>query len=231
MKTRLLAICSAVAITLNCAVMATGVKDKTEKDWAQFSRYEEMNKSLTKSPAVVFMGNSITDNWAKMRPDFFKKHNIAGRGISGQVSSQMLVRFQCDVVDLHPKAVVILSGTNDIAKNNGTIELKHVFRNIVSMCQLAQVNGITPVLASLLPCSEFYWIPSIKPSEDIKTLNGMIKEYAEKNGFAYVDYYAPLTDENGGLPKKYSNDGVHPNTEAYEIMEHIVLKSIEQYLK
>lgn len=213
-----------------CCVFG-GFAQNTKKDWAKFYRYEAKNDSLKKAPAVVFMGNSITDIWAKKRPEFFAKYNIAGRGISGQVSSQMLVRFQSDVVALKPKAVVILSGTNDIALNNGPIKLEHVFENIVSMCQIAKYNKIQPIIASLLPCTVFSWIPEVKPAEDIKKLNAMLKEYAKKNKIPYVDYYSALTNEEGGLSKKMSNDGCHPNVETYEIMEGIVLKTIGKYVK
>ena len=213
-----------------CCVCSSFAQNK-RKDWAQFYRYEAKNDSLEKSPDVVFMGNSITDNWAKLRPDFFAKYNIAGRGISGQVSSQMLVRFQSDVVALKPKAVVILSGTNDIARNNGPIKLEHVFENIVSMCQIAKYNKIQPIIASVLPCAGFSWIAEVKPAEDIKKLNAMLKEYAKKNKIPYVDYYSALADEQGGLPKSMSKDGCHPNAETYEIMEGIVLKTIGKYVK
>ncbi len=210
---------------------AKELEKKQKSDWAQFYRYEEANKSLSQKPAVVFMGNSITDNWAKFRPDFFSKHNIAGRGISGQTSSQMLVRFQSDVIDLAPKAVVILAGTNDIARNNGKISLHHIFQNIVSMCQLAKHNNITPIIASVLPASSYSWIKSVKPAEDIKVLNKMLYDYAKKNNIIYIDYYSALADDAGGLPEKHSKDGVHPNVECYQIMEDIVMKSIGKYIK
>ena len=206
-------------------------KKAEQRDWAQFYRYAEKNASLEKAPNVVFMGNSITDFWAKRRSDFFEKYNIAGRGISGQTSSQMLVRFQSDVIDLKPKAVVILSGTNDIAKNNGEISLEHVFQNIVSMCQIAKVNGVQPVIASILPCAGFEWRKDVKPAEDIKALNAMLKEYASKNKIPYVDYHSALADERGGLPKSLSKDGCHPNDEAYAIMENVVLKTISKFVK
>ena len=231
MKTRLLAVCSVVVIALSLIMCFAGNTKKTDKDWAQFYRYAGKNDSLAVTPDVVFMGNSITDNWAKMRPDFFLKHNIAGRGISGQVSSQMLVRFQSDVVNLKPKAVVILSGTNDIARNNGQISLEHICDNIKSMCQIAMYNGIRPIIASVLPCAGYSWRKDLSPAEDIKTLNKMLKEYAEKNGFGFVDYYSALVDERGGLPECFTKDGCHPNDKAYEKMEYIVLKALQGYLK
>lgn len=233
MKTKALLLVATVLVVLSSAFTASGNnKQKAEdKDWAQFYRYAEMNDTLTKAPAVVFMGNSITDNWAKMRPDFFKKHNIAGRGISGQVSSQMLVRFQSDVINLNPKAVVILSGTNDIAKNNGTITLEHICDNIKSMCQLAKCNGIHPIIASVLPCAGFSWRKDVAPAEEIRKLNAMLKEYARENGFVYVDYHSALVDERGGLPEVLSKDGCHPNEKAYGIMEKIIMKAIKRYVE
>ncbi len=214
-----------------CCVCATSLAQNKRKDWAQFYRYEAKNDSLTKAPAVVFMGNSITDFWAKTRPEFFAKHNIVGRGISGQVSSQMLVRFQSDVVDLKPKAVVILSGTNDIARNNGLISLEHIVQNIKSMCEIAKSNGIKPVIASVLPCAGFSWMPELQPADEIRKLNDMLKVYAKKNKIAYVDYYTPLADERGGLPISLSKDGCHPNADAYAIMEEVVMKTIGKYVK
>jgi lysophospholipase L1-like esterase len=206
-------------------------KDREEKvqsyDWAQFGRYAEANKKVTKAPRVVFMGNSITDNWASMRPDFFTKNNFLGRGISGQTSSEMLVRFRADVIELHPKMVIINAGTNDIAHNNGTIKIENTLQNIISMAELAKVNNIRPILSSVLPSVGYGWVPSIKPANTIIALNKMIKAYAKKNGFTYIDYYSLLVDENGGLPKKYSNDGTHPTKEGYVIMENLVLKTLK----
>lgn len=196
------------------------------RDWAQFYRYEKANELLAKAPKAVLMGNSITDFWAKRRPDFFTKYNLAGRGISGQTSSQMLVRFQSDVVDLRPEMVVILAGTNDIALNNGKITLKHVFQNIVSMCQIAKFNGIEPVIASILPASTFSWRKDLKPADDIKELNRMLADYAKENGIKYVDYYSALTDAQGGLPEQYSKDGVHPNVQGYEVMERVICECL-----
>ncbi len=233
MRVKSLVLIATVLAVFNSAIAVSGNnrKKSEDKDWAQFYRYAGKNDSLTIAPSVVFMGNSITDNWAKIRPDFFKKHNIAGRGISGQVSSQMLVRFHSDVIDLNPKAVVILSGTNDIARNNGYISLEHICDNIKSMCQLAKFNGIQPIIASVLPCADYSWRKDLSPADDIRELNRMLKEYAEKNGFDYVDYYSAFVDERGGLPEELSNDGCHPNEKAYEIMERIVMRSIKRYVK
>jgi lysophospholipase L1-like esterase len=194
------------------------------KDWAQFYRYEGKNDSLTTRPDVVFMGNSITDCWADTVPAFFADNNFVGRGISGQVSSQMLVRFQEDVINLHPKVVVICCGTNDIAQNNGPITLEHILHNIKSMCQLARANKIKPVVCSTLPAKGFKWRPDMKPANDIIRLNEMIKAYAQENKIPYVDYHSALKDEQGGLPAKHASDGVHPNLDCYKIMEEMIMR-------
>ena len=200
------------------------------KDWAQFYRYEGKNDSLTTRPDVVFMGNSITDCWADTVPAFFADNNFVGRGISGQVSSQMLVRFQEDVINLHPKVVVICCGTNDIAQNNGPITLEHILHNIKSMCQLARANKIKPVVCSTLPAKGFKWRPDMKPANDIIRLNEMIKAYAQENKIPYVDYHSALKDEENGLPKKYSKDGVHPNAQGYAVMESVILPILKKVL-
>lgn len=201
-----------------------------QNDWAQFYRYEGKNDSLTTRPDVVFMGNSITDCWADTVPAFFAENNFVGRGISGQVSSQMLVRFQEDVINLHPKVVVICCGTNDIAQNNGPISLEHILHNIKSMCQLARANKIKPVVCSTLPAKGFKWRPEMKPANDILQLNEMIKAYAKENKIPYVDYHSALKDEENGLPKKYSKDGVHPNAQGYAVMESVILPILKKVL-
>jgi lysophospholipase L1-like esterase len=201
-----------------------------QKDWAQFYRYEGKNDSLTTRPDVVFMGNSITDCWADTVPSFFADNNFVGRGISGQVSSQMLVRFQEDVINLHPKVVVICCGTNDIAQNNGPISLEHILHNIKSMCQLARANKIKPVVCSTLPAKGFKWRPEMKPANDILQLNEMIKAYAKENKIPYVDYHSALKDEENGLPRKYSKDGVHPNAQGYAVMESVIMPVLKKYL-
>lgn len=209
--------------------MALGLSAQ-QKDWAQFYRYEGKNDSLTTRPDVVFMGNSITDCWVDTVPAFFADNNFVGRGISGQVSSQMLVRFQEDVINLHPKVVVICCGTNDIAQNNGPISLEHILHNIKSMCQLARANKIKPVVCSTLPAKGFKWRPEMKPANDILQLNEMIKAYAKENKIPYVDYHSALKDEENGLPKKYSKDGVHPNAQGYAVMESVILPILKKVL-
>lgn len=213
-----------------------------QDDWAQHERYAAHNDTvmarnrmpeygynkLVKSRRVeaVLMGNSITDNWAKFHPEFFAENNFVGRGISGQVTSQMLCRFQSDVIALRPKMVIIMAGTNDIAQNNGYISHEHILQNIQSMCELAKQNRIRPVLCSCLPAAAFKWRPEMKPAEDIKRLNEMIKAYAKANKIKYIDYHSALVDEYGGLPEKYAADGVHPNMDGYAIMEQILLDNL-----
>ena len=198
------------------------------QDWAKFGRYEEQNAQVTVRPKVVFMGDSITEGWAKEDPGFFTDNNFIGRGISGQTTSHMLVRFRRDVIDLSPKYVVILAGTNDIAKNNGDISLENALGNIISMCELAKANKIRPVLCAVLPAAGFYWRPEVKaPAVDIIRLNEMIREYAENEKIPFVDFHTPLKDDSDGLPKVHAADGVHPNLQCYKIMEEIVLKYIK----
>lgn len=199
------------------------------RDWANFGRYEKQNVEIADNPpAVVFMGNSITDNWASKDPDFFIQHNFAGRGISGQTTSEMLVRFRRDVIDLRPEAVAILAGINDIAQNNGYISLENTFGNIVSMCELAKAHKIKVILCSVLPCDRLSWRPEIKPAEKVKQLNAMLKEYAEDNNLIYVDYWSALANGNGGLDPEISGDGCHPGIEGYRIMEEIFLKAVQK---
>ena len=195
-----------------------------KKDWAKFDRYAEANDTVAVRPKAVFMGDSITDNWAKKDLAFFNDNNFVGRGISGQVTSQMLVRFRQDVINLHPKYVVILAGTNDIALNNGPISLENVLGNIISMCELAKLHKIKPILCSVLPAEQYRWRKELQPAEDIIKLNEMIKEYAKSQKIPYVDYHTVLRNENGGLPSEYSGDGVHPNIECYKVMEEIILQ-------
>jgi len=193
-------------------------------DNANFRRYAKANaQTAAKPPRAVFMGDSITDGWARVRPEFFAKNNFAGRGISGQVTSQMLVRFRRDVVDLHPKTVLILAGTNDVARNAGYISEENIAGNIMSMCEIAKANGIEPIICSILPAAQYKWRPVIKSVKPIKRINAMLKEYAQKNSIKYLDYYSALADENCGLSPERAKDGVHPTPACYAEMEKMVL--------
>jgi lysophospholipase L1-like esterase len=202
-----------------------------QNDWAKFSRYSTENTTLKSNPAVVFMGNSITDNWSnRFDKEFFSRNNFVGRGISGQTTSEMLVRFRQDVINLKPKAVVLLCGINDIARNNGYIELSNVLSNIQSMTELAEANQINVILCAVLPCNRFSWRPEIIPTEEVVKLNELIKAYANSKQIEYVDYYSAMVDDKGGLPENLSQDGCHPTFEGYLIMEKLVVKAIQKTL-
>ena len=207
----------------------------SQDDWFGFNRFKADNERITESgefPEVVFMGNSITENWLRFHPEFFRENNFCGRGISGQTSAQMLVRFTADVVSLHPKVVVIMAGTNDVAHNTFWAEPSKVVDNIVAMCNLARANGIVPVISSIPPCGSFSWRPEIKnAAQTIVNINNSLKAYAEVNGIVYVDYHSALADEKNALPKKLSKDGCHPNPDTYFIMEKLVLQAIEEAVK
>ena len=198
------------------------------QDWANFGRYEKSNSEVTQKPKAVFMGDSITDGWARADPDFFTDNNFIGRGISGQTTSHMLVRFQRDVVDLAPKYVLILAGTNDIAKNNGTISHENILGNIKSMCEIAKANKIKPVICSVIPATAFYWHPDVKgAAEKIIRLNSMLEKYAKANRIPYVDYHSAMKNEQNGLSPELAKDGVHPTREGYDIMKGLLLKVIK----
>lgn len=199
------------------------------EDWAQFGRYEQANLNIPANVRAVFMGDSITDHWAKYDPDFFAVNDFLGRGISGQTTSEMLVRFRQDVLNLHPEVVLIMAGTNDIAQNNGFIKPENTLGNIISMCELARANGIKVILCSVPPVSRFSWRPEIAPAQKVVELNGLIRNYAISNGIYYLDYYPHLADADGGIPGKWSHDTCHPNTECYRtVMEPLALEAINE---
>ena len=200
------------------------------QDWPNLSKYMSQNDSLNAlamdEKRVVFMGNSITEGWLGLYPSFFKNKSYINRGISGQTTPQMLVRFRADVIHLHPKVVVILAGTNDIAGNTGPSTLEMIADNIFSMAELAKVNGIKVVLCSVLPVYDYPWRPGLDPVTKIAKLNTMIKEYAAYNCFEYLDYYTAMVDERLGLKADLTYDGVHPNTAGYMAMEPITEAAI-----
>ena len=207
----------------------------SQEDWFGFNRFKADNERIIKSgqfPDVVFMGNSITEYWAFYHPDFFSQHNYCGRGIGGQTSAQMLVRFTSDVIDLHPKAVVIMAGTNDVAHNTYWVEPNQVVENVIAMCNLARANGIIPIISSIPPCARFVWRPEIEnAAQTIVDINKSLKAYAEANHIVYVDYHAALADEQNGFIKPLSEDGCHPNADTYFIMEKLVLQAISEATK
>ena len=204
-------------------------------DWPNFERYKEENLKLglpkVDENRVVFMGNSITQGWSEVNPDFFIGKPYINRGISGQTTPQMLVRFRSDVVNLKPKVVVILAGTNDIAGNTGPTTLEMIEGNIASMVEIAKANNIKVVLCSLLPAYDYPWKPGLEPAQKIIDLNKRIEDYALKNEIIYVDYFTSMVDNRNGLKKEYSEDGVHPNLAGYKVMEPIVEKAINEELR
>lgn len=226
-------------LSLVCAVglaaplaFGSNPENNSKKDWAQHERYADANKALTQAPDVVFMGNSITDSWFNFRPEFFTSHNFVGRGISGQVTSQMLCRFKADVIDLHPKAVVICGGVNDIVGNNGYIDIPYIVDNVASMIDLAQSNGIIPIVGTALPTNYAFWKPDFKNlGELIKTYNEQLTKLCAEKGVTMIDYYTPMADEDGGIKDEYGLDRLHPNTHGYEaVMEPLALEAIAKVL-
>jgi lysophospholipase L1-like esterase len=206
----------------------------TLKDWAHLKKYEKENKQLKKinePHRVVFMGNSITEGWSNFDKDFFINNPFVNRGISGQTTPQMLVRFRPDVVNLNPKAVVILAGINDIAGNTGPILLENTAENIISMAEIAKANNIKVYICSTLPAIDFLWSPGLEPAPKVIRLNSILKDYCTKNNITYVDYYSSMVDDEGGLKvPEYTaaNDLVHPNLAGYKVMEKIILSALEK---
>ncbi|MEO5511439.1 MAG: SGNH/GDSL hydrolase family protein [Longimicrobiales bacterium] len=208
---------------------------QTTQDWASLARYRQANAEL---PAplrgerrVVFMGNSITDAWAKSFPAQFPGKPYIGRGISGQTTPQMLVRFRQDVIALRPDVVVILAGTNDIAGNTGTSTLEMIEDNISSMTEIAQANGIRVVLCSVLPVFDYPWKKGLEPGPKIVRLNAWLRDYASNVGAVYVDFHSAMADERQGLRSDLGADGVHPNEKGYSIMGPIVEAGIKKALR
>ena len=204
------------------------------QDWANTARFKDENAKLT-SPAkgenrVVFMGNSITEGWIRTHPDFFAGKPYVNRGISGQTTPQMLVRFRPNVINLKPALVVILAGTNDIAGNTGPSTLEMIMDNLISMTELAKANNIKVVLSSVLPAFDYPWKPGMEPAMKIVKLNEMIKKYADDHGIVYIDYFSSMADERNGLKKELSGDGVHPNDAGYKVMEPLVEAAIKKAL-
>lgn len=219
-------------LTLIFLLCFTGIS--FAQDWANTSRFKDDNAKLglpgSGEKRVVFMGNSITEGWIRTSPEFFTGKSYVNRGISGQTTPQMLVRFRPDVINLKPALVVILAGTNDIAGNTGPSTLEMIMDNLISMCELAKANKIKVVLSSVLPAFDYPWKPGMQPVEKIAALNAMIKNYADQNGIVYLDYYSAMADERKGLPKELSGDGVHPNKKGYDVMAPLAEAAIKKAL-
>jgi len=231
--TYLLSVMSILSI-LNLAD-ADGQDNYDSNDWANLTYYQVANAALApvSPPAnrVVFMGNSITEGWLKTDASFFKGKPYINRGISGQTTPQMLIRFRQDVIDLNPKVCVLLAGTNDIAENTGPTTLEAIFENIVSMAELATIHHIRLVLCSVLPVYDYPWRPGLEPAEKIYNLNQMLASYCRQEHITFVDYHTPMADHQKGLQKIYGEDGVHPNLTGYQFMEPLVEAGIAKALK
>ena len=223
------------AATVNATVNASALPAQSATDWANLARFRAENARIGAPRAgeqrVVFMGNSITEAWAPLFPTMFPNKPYIGRGISGQTTPQMLVRFRQDVVALAPAVVVILAGTNDIAGNTGPSSLEMIEDNIASMAEIAQAHGIRVVLSSVLPVFDYPWKPGLRPAPKIIALNAWLKHYARTNHAVYLDYHTPMADARMGLKRELGDDGVHPNLAGYRIMAPLVESAIREALK
>ena len=210
-------------------------EDRLHNDWPNLKRYRDANAKLSapvkNENRVVFLGNSITEGWARYFPTMFPGKPYIGRGIGGQTTPQMLVRFRQDVIDLKPKVVVILAGTNDIAGNTGPSTLEMIEDNLASMAELAKANGIRVVLSSVLPVYDYPWRPGLEPAPKIIALNKWLKDYARTRGAVYLDYHSAMSDSRGGMRPELASDGVHPNEAGYRIMAPRAERAIAEALR
>lgn len=211
------------------------VNERRLRDWPALGRYRADNAKVLPAAAgeerVVFMGDSITDGWGRRYGRFFPGKPYINRGIGGQTTPQMLLRFRPDVLAHKPKAVVILAGTNDIGGNTGPMTLEDIEGNLATMAELAKAHGIKVVLSSVLPICDYIRVQSERrPMEQIKALNVWIKDYAAKNGHVYLDYFTPMLDDKGVLKQELTYDGLHPNDAGYEVMVPLALQAVEAAL-
>lgn len=204
------------------------------QDWPNLERFQDANQTIMDNPTdedqIVLMGNSITEGWLSIRPDFFAGKPYINRGISGQTTPQMLVRFRQDVVSLKPAVVVILAGINDIAGNTGPATIEMISDNIFSMAEIAEANDIQVILCSVLPAYDFPWRPGMEPAEKVVALNAQLKAYAAEQELIYLDYFSAMADERNGLHSDLGEDGVHPNAKGYAIMEPLLAAAVERAL-
>lgn len=201
-----------------------------KREFGQICRYRDENRALAARPRVVFMGDSITEGWIKTDPSLFTG-GLVDRGISGQTTPQMLVRFREDVIALRPQAVHIMAGTNDIAGNTGAATIETVQGHLASMAELARAHGIKVLLASVPPAGAFPWSPDKRPAPQIAALNTWLRDYAGRNGFTYVDYHSAMARPDGAMKPGLADDGVHPTVAGYAVMRPIALAAIERTLR
>lgn len=211
------------------------MEENKNLDWPNLSRYQDENRSVgipeKGKQRVVFMGDSITEEWSNLYADYFDTEGYINRGIGGQTTPQMLIRFKPDVIDLEPDIVVILAGTNDIAGNTGPSNVKMITDNIFSMAELARAHQIKVVLSSILPVFEYEWAKEIKDvPATIDSVNDELKKYVNDHGLVYLDYFSSMVDERKGLNKDYTYDGVHPNQDGYILMSSLAQKVLSRLL-
>ena len=203
--------------------------------WANFEQFKNENDKLSKlkngEERVVFLGNSITIGWQETHPEFFENKTYVNRGISGQTTPQMLVRFYADVIDIQATTVVILAGTNDIAGNTGPMSIDMILNNIKSMTDIALANNVKVILCSVLPAYDYPWSPNKNPNIKIPKLNSKIKKYAIETGVHYLDYFKALDNGNNGIDKEFSYDGVHLTLEGYKVLEPLVENALKKAKK
>lgn len=213
---------------------ANTVKEDFKDDWADLHHYSAKNKELAalakRDKRVVFLGSSIFERWTSLTPEFFANKNYVNRGISGQISPQLLIRFRQDVIDLKPKAVIILAGSNDIAGSTGHVTNEVIMDNIKSMCELAKRNHIKVILCAYLPVFDYPWRKGLEPANKIIALNEQIKQYAKQKHLFLLDYFTPFADERNGQKAGLTLDGVHPNAAGYHLMAEATEKAINKVL-
>src|SRR5688572_17965428 len=226
---------AAASVTFFLAFVVPGAtlsaqENQPQSDWANLKRYRQANAELPPAAPgekrVVFYGNSITEGWAPRFAKMFPGKPYIGRGIGGQTTPQMLVRFRQDVVALKPRVVVILAGTNDIAGNTGPSSLEMIQDNLTSMAEIARANGISVVLSSVLPVYDYRWRPGLEPAPKVVALNRWMADYARRNGLVYLDYHSAMSDERQGMKADLSYDGVHPNEAGYRVMAPLAERAI-----
>jgi len=206
------------------AAAAARRQAQAARDWAGLCEYRADNGALAASgtrPELVMMGDSLTDNWVYGDPSLFGP-KVVGRGIAGQVTGQMLVRFEQDVIALHPRIVHILGGTNDLSGAWGPFRPEDIEANIAAMADIARAHGIRVLVASLTPATELVWAPEVRPAAQIVAVNAGLRAYARANGLTYVDYHSALVGPDGGMKPGLSDDGVHPNRRAYALMRKVL---------
>lgn len=225
----------AIWVCAPAAVPLAAQDERLRDDWASLARYREANARLNPpqpgEQRVVLYGNSITEGWAPYVAAMFPDKPYVGRGISGQTTPQMLVRFRQDVIALQPAVVVILAGTNDIAGNTGPSTLAMIEDNLASMAELARAHGICVVLSSVLPAYDYPWRPGLEPAGTIVALNAWMREYAIAHDLVYLDYHAAMADERQGLRPELSNDGVHPSEAGYRLMAPLLEQAVGDGLR